>query len=96
VHYVQLSKEEFWSLWLKYLSVECFSLRHTNEKDAENENGLSLDPRNESAPTGTFAILHENVGWLEQLHAQYAPSRKMKQMFFEDHIRVCIIGCSHD
>ncbi len=82
-------------MWLKYLSEESFSVYHKNEKEAEDESGLQLDPKHERG-TSSIAVLQENVSWLEKLHAQYAPSRKMKSMFFEDHIKVCVVVYNHN
>ena len=88
--FAKVTKIEFWALWMKFISEESFS-RH-NTKNSEKEEREKLDES--ILEEANISInLKENVGFLEKLHARYAPSRKMKHIFLQDQIRV-IIDCT--
>lgn len=72
---------------MKFISQEVFS--GYKPKPGEDEGDSEQDPgAAENPAAGAVAVIKENVGLLEKLHARYAPSRRMKGMFFEEHIRV--------
>jgi hypothetical protein len=74
-------------LWFKYLADEAFSFDSEPLLDSESNDEYSdvgvvelsvIDPSKED----------KNVGWYEQLHARYSPSRRMRHLFFEEHMQV--------
>jgi hypothetical protein len=80
---LQISRREFWALWMKFVSNETFSKEEPDfDGDIEGneqsgDGGSLLTPRSRAKKT-------ENLGWHERIHARYAPSRRLKQRFFED------------
>jgi len=82
----QISKSQFWALWFKYLADEAFGFYSEPFLDSESNDACSdvgvvelsvIDP----------SKADQNVGWYEQLHARYSSSRRMRHLFFEEHMQ---------
>ena len=74
-------------MWFKYLADEAFGLYSEPFLDSESNDerfevgvieSSVIDPSKED----------QNVGWYEQLHARYSSSRRMRHLFFEEHMQV--------
>jgi hypothetical protein len=79
---MQVSKEEFWTLWMEYLSGDLL-LDDLSQSDDDNAQTLSLlredTDRNLKKQTPSF---------FKSLIARYHPSRRLGQSFFSDHVLV--------
>ena len=84
---VQVTKREFWARWMQFLSAETFSFEEQlNDKQSANSR---LDfGESHSIASEILKLDGADVGCYEALHARYAPSRRLKNLFFEEHILV--------
>ena len=72
---------------MRFLSHEAF-----NEKEQSNNNNIrKLDGAYEQSlemENTAFDNADQEIGCYQAVHAQYAPSRRLRHMFFEEHILV--------
>lgn len=72
---------------MKFVSEETFSSDIGDTHGDVDGYDPSIDVGSLSTPRSR-AKRSENLGWYERIHARYAPSRRLKQRFFEDQILV--------
>ena len=74
-------------MWFKYLADEAFSPNSEPWLDSES-NDESSDLGVVESSVVDHSKEDQNVGWYEQLHARYSSSRRMRHLFFEEHMQV--------
>ena len=84
----QISKNEFWALWFKYLAIELYgSESEIHVEHQTSMNHVTNNPK-ELSLTDVDGQEKIHISWYERFHARYSSSRRMKHMFLEDHIVV--------
>ncbi len=93
----QISKKEFWACLLNYLAEELFlqgqlSVSEFIPDDIQEQNG---DTKENGSRSPTIELESED-GWeedpncFEMIHSRFAPSRRLKDGFFNEEIAVSI------
>ena len=86
---LQIVKSDFWALWLKFLSEESFV--SSNYQEISNE-PIPIEESGQDDPLtdGGFRTESEELSWIEKFHAKYAPSRKLKHLYFDEQVLVIL------
>ena len=88
----QVSRRDFWVKWLNFLSNETFSQEVENDDSYQGSNTELL--KRKQIENGDLSIgldIIDNTGIVncyEAIHSRYAPSRRVKDRLFEDHVLV--------
>jgi hypothetical protein len=82
-----MSKADFWLLWMKFLSKEAY-LSHDTEQSSDIQNSIMQRRYSTLSGEPSKVVVLDNSSLFERLHAQYAPSRRMKHLYFETHVLV--------
>ena len=81
-----MSKADFWLLWIKFLLKEAY-FSHDTEQSTDVQNSFAQRRSSLSSDSPKPVVL-ENLSLFERLHSRYAPSRRLKHLYFETHILV--------
>jgi hypothetical protein len=94
--FVQISKNDYWAHWMKFLSEETFSnsMPHLGTTAAVNQSGEGTNHQMDGPDLEQ--TVSEQIGWIERFLANYAPSRRLKHHFFDDHVMVVILPNPED
>jgi hypothetical protein len=90
----QMSKAEFWLLWMKFLSKEVY-FSHGTEQSSDIQNSIVQKRRSSLSGESSKDVVLENLSLFERLHARYAPSRRLKHLYFESHVLVKALINTH-
>jgi hypothetical protein len=82
-----MSKADFWLLWMKFLSKEAY-FSHDAEPSMDVQNSLTQRRRSSLSGESSKHVVQETLSVFERLHARYAPSRRLKHLYFENHVLV--------
>jgi len=88
----QVSRRDFWVKWLNFLSNETFSQEVENDDSYQGSNTELL--KRKQIENGDLSIgldIIDSTGIVncyEAIHSRYAPSRRVKDRLFEDHVLV--------
>jgi hypothetical protein len=89
----QISKNEFWALWFKYLAGEMFT-SDTLLTELHMEQQILLDDNMQRKDESVNGQVKTDIGWYESFHARYSSNRRMKDMFFDENVVVNLIYIS--
>jgi len=76
----QVSKIEFWTLWMEYLSGDLL-LDDLSQNDDDDAHTLSLLPENLDQD-----LEKQTPSLFKRIVSRYHPSRRLGQLFFSDHV----------
>jgi hypothetical protein len=73
---------------MKFLSEETFSNTAPHFATTAADRQLSEGSNHQTDEPDSEQTVSEQIGWIEGFLANYAPSRRLKHHFFDDHVMV--------